>query len=408
MKWANKLGIFTSKDIKAEKRRMLEKGREKNIQILQLERAKAEIDKWRQALDYAEDVDAPDRTELVRLYNEVLLDDGVDGFIESLENRIHASEFNVVDQEGNIKEGKEELFNGQWFDDIVYSFVIAILKGYRLLEVAPRNGKVDRLNDIFIFPDHYIIPQWQRIMTSEGAVESSIPFNSNELTLIEMGNPRRHGLLNSVIPLYIYKKNALQYWTNFQNKFGIPPVVAKTDLSSETKRRNMFDFLKQLSQNSIGVVDNDDEIEGLRANSVDGYNTFNEMKKEMDAAIQRRLEGQTMTKQEGSSRAQAEVHQDTGDLWFYGRLNKFKRVVNNQLIPLMASTGFDISETDRIRYKENKDIDGIIKHILSLKQAGYKVDAEWVEETTGYPLEVIEQAQPGSAMTDLENLYNSL
>src|SRR6056297_2927781 len=109
MKFWNKVGIYTPGEIDNIKRRKYKEGAKRNIQVLQLERTKADIDAWRDALNYAEDVEAPDRTELIRLYNEVLLDDGVSGFIESLENRINASEFNVVDQNGEIIEGKEDI-----------------------------------------------------------------------------------------------------------------------------------------------------------------------------------------------------------------------------------------------------------------------------------------------------------
>lgn len=150
MKFMNKLGIYTKQDaIKNFSRK--EKAQAKNIEIQQLERASAQIENWRQALQYAEDVEAPDRTELIRLYNEVLLDDGVDGFVESLENRIHASDFDVVDNEGNVKEDARNIFNQEWFDEIVSSYVLSILKGYRLIEMLPKDGKIDRLKDIFIF-----------------------------------------------------------------------------------------------------------------------------------------------------------------------------------------------------------------------------------------------------------------
>lgn len=401
--------IYTKKDLeKAKNQGRLESGRKRNIEIYQLEREVAQIQNWRDALNYAEDIHGPDRTELIRLYNEVLNDDTVSGFQESLKERILSSEFNIVDSAGNIKEGKEEVFDNKWFDEIVESFVLSILKGVRLIEVIPKNSKIDILENIFVFPDHYLIPQWREIMKFEGATENTLSYDPNEITLIEMGNPRAFGILNSIIPLYIFKKNAMQYWSNFQKKFGIPPVVGKTDLKNETSKSNMFTFLQQLANNSIGVIDNEDEVTGLNGISVDGYNTFNEMRKAMNEDIQRRLEGQTMTSQEGSSRAQAEVHERTGDIWFYGRLNRFKRMVNTNIIPLLAKYGFGVQETDRIRYKENKDVTAIIGHVLQLKQAGFEVDSDWLEETTGYPIETVDQVTEQSQMGNLENLYNSL
>lgn len=419
MKLMNKIGIYTQSDVREAKNvaNKKDRGRKKNIEIYQLERATADIKKWRDALNYAEDIDAPDRTELIRLYNEVLLDDVVSGFIESMKNRIAATTFDVVDKADNVQEGVNHIFDNEWFDEIIKNYVISELIGYRLLEIIPGKNNIDVLEDIFVFPDNYVIPQWREIMRFEGATNNTIKYDPNNLTVVEMGNPRDYGLLKSIVPLYIYKKNALQYWSNYQSKFGIPPVVAKTNLNDETSRNNMFSFLKNLANNSIGVVDKEDEIAGLSVNSVDGYNTFNELRKAMNEDIQRRLEGQTMTSQEGSSRAQAEVHERTGGIWFYGRLNRFKRLINKQIIPLLAANGFDINEGDQIRFREDKDIKGMVENIMKLKQSGYRIPGEWVEETTGYPVEEPKPVEPGepdegaddrSAMKELENLYNSL
>ena len=365
----------------------IQRTRQKDIILQQLDRAKADINLWRTGLDEWEDIYYPDRTSTIQLYREILNDDTVSGYIESTKNRILANSFDVVDKNGNIIEDKHLLFDRDWFEQLVEHFVIAELIGYRLIEVMPlKRGEIDPINDFFNIPDHYLIPEWRRIMRGEGNHGDMISYDTKPLELIEFGDPFSKGLLNSIAPLYIYKKNAMAYWSVYQSKFGVPPILAKTDLGNEQGVQDLSEFLGQMASNSFAIVDTNDQIEKIQMGSTDGYLTFREMIIQFDSAIRRRLEGQTMTSDDGSSRSQAEVHERTGDLWFYGRMQKFKRLVNNQIVPLLASYGFDISETDRIRFHESKDIDAVIDRTVKLYQAGLQVDADWLEEEIGMPL----------------------
>ena len=364
-----------------------QRARQKDIILQQLDRAKADISLWRNGLDEWEDIYYPDRTSTIQLYREILNDDTVSGYIESTKNRILANSFDVVDKNGNIIEDKHLLFDRDWFEQLVEHFVIAELIGYRLIEVMPlKRGEIDPINDFFNIPDHYLIPEWRRIMRGEGNHGDMISYDPKPLELIEFGDPFSKGLLNSIAPLYIYKKNAMAYWSVYQSKFGVPPILAKTDLGNEQGVQDLSEFLGQMASNSFAIVDTNDQIEKIQMGSTDGYLTFREMIIQFDSAIRKRLEGQTMTSDDGSSRSQAEVHERTGDLWFYGRMQKFKRLVNNQIVPLLASYGFDISETDRIRFHESKDIDAVIDRTVKLYQAGLQVDADWLEEEIGMPL----------------------
>src|SRR6056297_4173879 len=111
MKLMNKLGLFTGSDLKNIIETKHERGMRTKITIEQLERTKADIQQWRLALAEAEDEDYPDRTELIRLYQEILLDDVVSGFVEGTKNRILASEFDIVDQNDEIQPDKISQFD---------------------------------------------------------------------------------------------------------------------------------------------------------------------------------------------------------------------------------------------------------------------------------------------------------
>src|SRR6056297_3462001 len=98
MKLLNKIGLFTPSDIKNMVSTGRERGLGEKIVLEQLDRTKANIEDWRNALLEAEDVDFPDRTELLRLWQEVLLDDTVSAFIEDLQNKILAADFDIVNE----------------------------------------------------------------------------------------------------------------------------------------------------------------------------------------------------------------------------------------------------------------------------------------------------------------------
>ena len=379
----------------------------------QLDRARADIKGWRTALDLWEDIHNPDRAELARIYQEVENDDQVTTKRETITNKLQAAEFEIVNQAGEIDETKAELFDFPWFDVFIEMFVNAELKGFELIQFGNIKEGQYIAEQVEAVPTENLYPE-------KNAVRKRIYDNHDLLYfdrppfaggVIGIGRPKAKGLYNNIAPLYIYKKNALGYWGNYQSKFGIPPVVAKTDLSNGANVKSLVNFLSQMASNSFLVADLDDEVSTMQGVNVDAHQTFLNLIKYCDEGISKVMEGQTMTSDNGSSKAQGEVHERTAGDYHLGRLKRLRRVINQKLIPKMIADGFPLAPGDVFRFKEIKDLDKIIERAAKLSQAGYKVEKQYLIDTLGMPLEEAETApeppkEPQSVVNQVDKIYN--
>ena len=106
----------------------------------------------------------------------------------------------------------------------------------------------------------------------------------------------------------LFKKNGLRFWNIFLDKFGSPtakgtyrPGTSKADIN------NLLGALQAISTDSGIVVPEGVAIELLQA-AKSGTADFAELCKYMDGAITKIMLSQTMTTDNGSSRAQSETH----------------------------------------------------------------------------------------------------
>jgi hypothetical protein len=359
------------------------------ITITHLDRTKAEISHWRNALDAWENPLLRDRLEMYRLYQEIALDDQVTTKLQTIVNSITGSEFEVYTGE-TLNEEKTELFRGEWFTKFIRFFVEAEMYGFSLVELTETEHLGYKAGKVLLIPRENVKPEKEAVLVSLYS-HDLIPFNN---TVIGIGDAYDKGLFCQIAPIYIYKKNALAYWANYQSKFGIPPVVAKTDLSNDERKRDLAAFLTQMRSNSFLVADRDDEIMQLDAGSNDGFQTFLNLINLCNESISKVMDGQTMTSDNGSSYSQSEVHERVADSFLMSRLRKLERIVNGKLIPKMAADGLGLTENDKFYFKKTDESGETIDKVLKLSQAGYKVDAEWLSETTGIPLTSVELFKP--------------
>lgn len=375
----------------------------------QMELAKADIEEWMQAREAWDDIHYPDRTELYNLYKEVEIDDAVVTHSEKIKLAIKATEFEVTGEDGETDEKAHKLFDQSWFDKFLDILFDAEMQGYTLVEFPePELGKFNN-KKIKVVPREHVWPEKQLLMKRPADRDNVMPYKKKlGKSLLEIGGENDKGRYNVLAPLFVYKTNSVEFWSAFQGKFGVPPVIAKTDLDNDDMVKTLKSFLEEMQSNSFGLADRRDEIEALHMANVDAYKTFDELRKAMEMAIGKVLEGQTMTTNDGSSLAQAEVHKETAELFHLGRLISRKRAINDYLIPFMIQKGFPL-EGKSFRWKESKDLDAIIDRILKLYQAGLKVDAKWVEETTGMPVEEVlsqpKKEEPVNTLKEIQAFY---
>lgn len=382
-----------------------------------LDRAKADVQKWRDALDQWEDSRHPDRYEMMQLYAEIVQDDSVATHLNTIIRKIEGTDFEVgtLTAEGiDIDEDLTAKMKGSWFETLIRYIIEAEMYGFTLVEVTKPEGSEYTSDNVQLIPRQMVIPERGKVRTRPQSFIETIDFTAPLYAdrLLQIGDKTEKGLFNNIALLYIYKKNAMAYWANYQSKFGIPPMIVKTDLTDKSRVEGLTNFMKQMGSNTFGLIGHDDEMSPLPNVNSDVFNTYLNLIKHADAQIAKVLEGQTMTSNDGSSRSQAEVHERTAEDWHLARLRKIERLINTQLLRIVGEdTGIN-TEKVIFRFKEIKNIDAIIDRAVKLKQAGYTVDAEYMSELTGLPLQQV-QAAPvadpaNSILKSIDDLYNSI
>lgn len=383
-----------------------------SIQAESLDRAKAEVSKWRDALEQWEDEKQPDRYEMMQLYAEIIQDDSVATHLTTIVRSIEGTEFQVgIEGKDGIvpDEKKAEIFKGEWYEELIRAIIEAEMMGFTLIEITPPKGGQYTVDDIRVVPRYMVIPEFKQVRTKPQVFLNTLNYEDPIFAprLIKVGDRYSKGLFNSLVLIYIYKKNAMAYWSNFQSKFGIPPVIVKTDLSDGKKVNSLTYFMQNMRSNTFSLVGYDDTVEVLSNVNTDAFQTFEHLVRHCDEQIAKVLEGQTMTANDGSSRSQAEVHERIAEEFHQARLRRVERIINSQVMPIIRQDlpGY---EGMMFRFAERKNADEVIDRAVKLKQAGYQVDKAYLEEVTGMTLtevQPIPSVQPQSVINAIDELY---
>jgi phage gp29-like protein len=118
------------------------------------------------------------------------------------------------------------------------------------------------------------------------------------------------GLAHSLYWPVWFKRNGIKFWLVFLEKFGMPTAVAKMPagkINDPAEVRKAKELLRQIATDA-GVVIPDDVVVELLEAARSGAADYGAMHDAMDRAISKITVGQTMTTDDGSSRAQAQVH----------------------------------------------------------------------------------------------------
>ena len=350
------------------------------------DRTRAEIKKWRQALELAGDITAPRLYLLQDLYDN-LKDDG--HYISQIELRKAAtlcSPFSIIDRAtGEVNEEKTKLFKTEWFYNFMEDVLESPYYGYTLLEL------VDPVAMTFaLVPRRNVVPVFS-VVLSEVNASSGISYATGyENTLIHIGKPTDLGLMANICGQLIWKRNAQQSWAEFSERFGFPLITATTNKTSEKDLDKIDSMLSALGEAAQAVLPEGTTIDIKPFSGGDSYLVYDKQIERINTEIGKPITGGTMISDNGSSRSQSEVHERNLDDKIAAadqRIVTF--TVNGQLLRIMQAAGWDVNpDTDefifdtsvRLSLKEYFDI------TAKLLEKGYPIPTKWISKTFNIPI----------------------
>jgi phage gp29-like protein len=348
---------------------------------------RAEIRKWRQALELAGDVNAPRLYLLQDLYDN-LKDDG--HFISQVELRKAATlcaPFSIIDRRtGEVNEQKTKLFKKEWFYNFMEDVLEAPYYGYTLLELTDA-AKME----FTLVPRRNIVPVMSMVLPEINASTGISYATGFEDTLVHVGKPSDLGIMANICGQLIWKRNAQQSWAEFSERFGFPLITATTNKTSPKDIEKIDDMLSALGEAAQAVLPEGTTIDIKPFSGGDAYQVYDKQIERINTEIGKPITGGTMISDDGSSRSQSEVHERNLDgkiAMADHRIVTF--TVNDQLLRIMQVYGWDVDpQTDefmfdtsiRLTLKEHFEI------VRTLLEKGYPIPTKWISKTFNIPIE---------------------
>lgn len=168
----------------------------------------------------------------------------------------------------------------------------------------------------------------------------------------------------------------------------MPPRYIKTNTQDEELRRSYEQMLANMGSASYAIFDKNTDIELHESQHKDAYHIYLEKVNAVNKEISKRILGQTMTTEDGSSQSQAEVHLQI--------LNEVRKAdtaevtdwLNDTLLPIMRAQGFNIPDGYSIAVIDRPNVTPKDKIAIDqvLLNAGYNIDPDYIQDFYGTPL----------------------
>lgn len=258
--------------------------------------------------------------ENLRIYRELLRDDQVAATWQ--QRRLSLTSCDTVVEPGAedatskaaAEALQEELDNLNW-DDVTDKMLFSVFYGWGVAEILwrPEGSRVmfdrivvrdrarfrfDRQANLYLWQQGWrLMPERKFWRITTGADHHDEPYGL--------------GLAHSLYWPVFFKRNDIKFWLVFLEKFGMPTAMAKVpagQINDPAIVSKAITMLRQIATDAGVVVPDNVAVELLEA-ARGGAADYQSLHDAMNGAISKIVVGQTMTTDNGSSRAQAQVHE---------------------------------------------------------------------------------------------------
>ena len=397
------------------------------ITKVQFQRIRQDIQSWRRALDQAEQMFFPYRSEMQRCFLDTVLNEHVAACMKRRKNLTLLRDFKMCDENGQEDKSLKLLFynntqkgGNNWFFNFLNYSLDALFFGYSLIYLDDLvNNAFPKLNIIRrenVSPDRLVVSS---LPTIPGGINfTEPPFSDWHIWIPTPGETGRescgYGLLYKIAKAEIYLRNNTAFNADYNELFGQPVRVGHTTKTDIDERNAFESSLQNMGASAYILLDEgEDKIEMVESkNTGTGHASYTDFEKRMEAKISKLLLGHadavdsTPGKLGGVGKAgSAESPQDKALDEIQAEDGIFiENVVNSELIPRMQAFGINIppnihfeflnsKETEEYTQKQNETAQACANVMLSVAQAGGKPDWEWFNERND--MNVQEAVVPG-------------
>jgi len=344
-----------------------------------------QIEHWIFARAAAENPIYPIRTQLYDIYEDVMIDGKLTGFIYN--HRILPVKnkgFKIKEKSGEYNDEKAQLLQFEWFRDFISWALESKFYGHSLpyIDEQEFDGKTAWVKKMELIPRKHVIPEhhvYTVYQSDLDGVDYTKPPVSNYV--IPIGKDKDLGLLNKATPLVILKKHGWNNWDQFAERFGIPIMTVKTASQDPRVQNEIEKWMQNLSTGAYGIFPQDTELDIKENRKTDAFQVFSELIDKVDVELAILINGQAMTSMNGSSRSQGEVHERVMDEITKDDEVFITTLVNEKLIPLLRDVHkYPFEPGDLFELDQPEDLQGLLKIYTGVNQMGFQLDPDEVSQ----------------------------
>lgn len=296
---------------------------------------------------------------------------------------------------------QRDILDARWFRPTVRALLDAVLKGWSACSITWATGDVWRPVDVrwvdqqmtAVTPEDDQRIAW-RDPADETKLQPILPYTAIVHAASDPSGPlHRRGIGRSLSMLYSLKRLGLQSWASFVELFGVARPVAT--YAPNTKESDVDQFVSMLENwvhggyliKPAGLMVEFPEP-GSAGRGGGGDPVHAQLAKYCDEQASKRIIGQTMTSDSGSSRSQSEVHERVAAWITEADLADLAETIMRDLVgPYVAlNFGPDVPVPvvgALIEYNERRafQVDSIVK----LTPFGFRVEQSFVRDLLGVP-----------------------
>jgi len=283
------------------------------------------------------------------------------------------------------------------FGEAVDDLLDALGKGFSVVEIIWRRGQFWQPEFKWRDPHFFL---WDREtgtelrLLDEADMLNGLALEPHRFIIhapkIKSGLTVRSGLARLSAISYMCKTWALKDWMSFADIFGLPLRVGKYGRgATEDEIDTLVSAISNIASDAGAVIPESMKIDFVQASTTGGgTGIFKELSQYLDGQISKAVLGQTMTSDDGSSQAQANVHNEVRLDIVKADAKQLSSTLNRYFVKSFIDLNYGVQEHYPqvcVYVPDNEDLALLVTALEKLVPLGLEVEQSVIRDKFGLP-----------------------
>lgn len=348
------------------------------------------LEEWKTAIMLATDPENPDRNELQKLFDNLLLDNHLSSTIDSRILFCQRSQFKLVNDTGEENTEFSWLFERTWFEDLVRYILMSRYYGNTLIEMFDVDPLTKELAQVDIIPLGYYNTAKKIILRTPGDA-NGWPYNDTEYAnyYFQVGKDRELGMLAQLAPIVLAKKLGLGSWLDYVEKYGVPSLFITTDREDDSRLLQLYQAAENFKSNGFMVGRGQEKFEVGKDTGGGNADNFDKLIERANSEISKRILGGAGLTDEKSFVGSSEIQFRLAKDRFESDKLLVKNVINQQVIPrlIKLSPVYSVLQNHYFEWDIAESLTPEqITNMINTLSANFELDIDEIAEKTGFKI----------------------